>query len=329
MKSNLLLIVTATTILLRPALNFAQSGPTAPVLGSAACYALFSADGTVANTGLTYVTGDVGTNVGTTAGFNNLYVTGKIHPVPDASTAQCATDLDTAYYYLNKLPYDVELPAPAQFGHNTILTAKTYLLNAATTFTDTLYLDAQNNSNAVFVIQINGAITTSTYSNVQLMNQAQAKNVYWKIDGAVNIKNNSVFNGTIVSKGAISLDSGVVMNGRALTLSGSLSTYQMTARMPPGCTTTGIYPTEATHNVGSVLIYPNPFNTSITVRIDDVVKDNYLEFEIYNILGAEVMNTTLHGSTTILETGMLPAGVYIYQLIGDDHVLQTGKLVSY
>src|SRR6202008_1357283 len=49
-----------------PVLN----GPTAPILGAAACYAIFSANGAVSNSGITHVTGDVGTNVGTTTGFN-------------------------------------------------------------------------------------------------------------------------------------------------------------------------------------------------------------------------------------------------------------------
>ena len=43
-------------------------------------------------------------------------------------------------------------------------------MNAATTFTDTVYLNAMGNANAVFVIKIYGALTTSTYSKVLLIN---------------------------------------------------------------------------------------------------------------------------------------------------------------
>jgi len=56
--------------------------------------------------------GDVGTNVGLTTGFDPLLVTGTIHPIPDASTAQCAADLIDVYTYLNTLPYDIELLYP-------------------------------------------------------------------------------------------------------------------------------------------------------------------------------------------------------------------------
>ena len=169
------------------------TGPTAPNLGAAGCYALFSSNGAVSNSGGTYVTGDVGSNSGSATGFNPLFVTGTIHSTPDGSTAQCASDLTVAYNYLNTLPFDIELLYPAQFGNNLVLTPHTYRMNGAASLTDTLYLNAQGNANAVFVIQIQGALTTSTYSKVLLINGALAKNVYWKIEGAVSINNYSIF----------------------------------------------------------------------------------------------------------------------------------------
>ena len=108
--------------------SVALSGPIAPELGVAACYAIFSSNGAVSNSGISYVTGDVGTNVGATTGYDPLLVTGNIHPIPDESTAQCAADLLIAYNYLNVLPYDIELLYPAQFGNNLVLTPHTYLI---------------------------------------------------------------------------------------------------------------------------------------------------------------------------------------------------------
>ena len=200
------------------------TGPIAPSLGEAGCYGIFSADGPVQNAGTTNVIGDVGTNVGLTTGFNALLVTGTIHATPDVSTANAAADLLVAYNYVNTLSPDIELLYPAQFGANLVLTPNTYILNGGTTFTDTLYLNAQGVANAVFIIKIEGAFETSTFSNVVLMNGAQSKNVYWMVNGAVDINNNSVFNGTIISQAAINLFTGVEINGRALTGVGSLTT---------------------------------------------------------------------------------------------------------
>ena len=130
----------------------------------------------------------------------------------------------------------MELLYPAQFGNNLVLTPHTYIMNAATTFTGNLYLNAQGNASAVFVIKIYGALSTSTYSNVILTNGTVAKNVYWLVSGAVSINNYSIFKGTIVcNNGAIDLTTGVSLEGRALTTTGALGTTAITATMPPGC----------------------------------------------------------------------------------------------
>ena len=212
-------------------------GPSAPTLGSAACYGIFSSDGPVTNAGITNVIGDVGTNVGLTIGFNPLLVTGEIHPIPDGSTAQAAADLLIAYNYLNLLPHDIELMYPAQFGANLVLTPHTYVLDGATTLTDTLYLNAGGKANAVFVIKINGALSAGSYSTVVLTNGALAENVYWMINGAVDINDYSVFNGTIISQGAINLYSGATINGRTFTGVGAIATNAVTsaADISPDC----------------------------------------------------------------------------------------------
>jgi hypothetical protein len=211
------------------------TGPPSPVLGSVSCYGIFSGNGAVANTGVTKVVGDVGTNVGLTLGFDSLKVTGKIHKIPDVSTALCAADLQNVYNYLNIVTPDIELLYPVQFGNNLELTPHTYLLNSATSFTGNVYLNAQGNANAVFIIKVNGAFATSTYSKVILKNGAQSKNVFWKVEGAVSIDNYSVFSGSIVcNNGAINLNTGDTLYGRALTTSGALSTAAIDAAIASG-----------------------------------------------------------------------------------------------
>jgi len=227
-------------------------GPVAPALGATECYAIFSGIGPVTNNGITYVIGDVGTNSGLTTGFNPLFVTGTVHPVPDGSTAACSADLTTAYNYLNGLPFDIELLYPAQFGNNLVLTPHTYLMNGAVTFTDTIFLNAQGDPDAVFVFQVNGAFGTSTFSKVVLINGTKAENVYWKIDGSIDINDYSIFNGTIISQGAINLMTGVELNGRAMTGVGAVNTTAVEVTMPLGCP-----------SVSAPLIVTDPANQTI------------------------------------------------------------------
>lgn len=309
------------------------TGPAPPNLGTTECYALFSANGPVSNSGITTVTGDIGTNVGLTTGFDPLLVTGTIHPIPDVSTAQCASDLGTVYTYLNTLPYDIELLYPAQFGNSLVLTPHTYLLNAATTFTDTLYLNAMGKPDAVFVIQMNGALSTSTYSNVKLINGTQAKNVYWKIDGAVSINNYSVFVGTIIcNNGALgALNTGVRLNGRALTTTGALTTTAMSAIMPTlpsNCGPVGIAPAGGISSDEAVVIYPNPFIKKFTVMINDEAQIRNTEMQIYNILGKLVLNRSFTKQVTVVEPVGLLTGIYLYKITVNGKSILSGRLVS-
>ena len=307
------------------------TGPAAPNLGATACYALFSSNGAVSNSGITFVTGDVGTNVGSTTGFNPLNVIGNIHPIPDGSTAACANDLLVAYNYLNVLPNDIELLYPAQFGNNLVLTPHTYLMNAAAVFTDSLYLDAQGNANGVFVIKINGALTTSTYSRVKLINGAQSKNVYWKIEGAVNINNYSIFRGTIIcNNGALgALNTGVVFDGRALTTDGALTTTAINivaTAVPANCGSVGII--KNNNENFEVTIYPNPFNSIATIMINNPNKIDNLSIKIYNILGEVVLNEMLPSQSNSFQTSNLQSGIYTFKILSNNEVLQSGKLIS-
>lgn len=210
-------------------------GPASPSLGSAACYVLFSANGTVSNAGTSILTGDVGSNLGTTTGYDPLFVTGKIHPLPDSSTMQAEADLNTAHTIVFTQPEDIELLFPAQFGQNLVLTPHTYLLNAATALTDTLYLNAEGNPNAVFLIKVAGALSTSVNARVILTNGAQSSKVFWNVEGALSINDSAVMHGTfIVNNGAITMTTGALLNGRALTTTGALSTAAVTAAIPAG-----------------------------------------------------------------------------------------------
>lgn len=307
------------------------TGPPAPTLGGAACYGVFSANGAVSNSGITFVTGDVGTNVGLATGFNTVNVTGKVHTSPDGSTAQCATDLLVAYNQLNILTHDIELLYPAQFGKNLVLTPHTYLLNAATVLTDSLYLNAQGNVNAVFVIKINGALSTGTYAKVKLINGAQSKNVYWTIEGAISINNYSVLRGTMISNnGALSAtNTGVFIDGRILTTNGALSTSASSViafGIPSYCSTLSVDDLILENN--TVSIFPNPFTSAIHIIITKTSSIKKAELTIYNTLGEVVWNNAITTDLTTIEGHTFNTGIYYYRVINMGKTIQSGRIVS-
>ena len=69
MKNNLLgIIVTVVIIISFPLLNFGQ----APDLGTAANFVLFTTTGAVGSTGVSNITGNVGSGAGAITGFGGL-----------------------------------------------------------------------------------------------------------------------------------------------------------------------------------------------------------------------------------------------------------------
>jgi hypothetical protein len=306
-----------------------HNGPTAPNLGVAACYAVFSADGPVTNAGITTVKGDVGTNVGLTLGYDSLLINGTLHLIPDTSTAHCAADLLNASIYLNALTADIELRVPAQFGRNLVLTPHTYIMNGATMLHDTLYLNGEGNPNAVFVIQVFGAFETTVNSKIVLTNGTQAKNVYWEVNGAVSINDYSIFNGTIIANnGAVSLTTGVQLYGRAMSTTGAIQTAADSIVSFLVCNPVGIVSHNSKNETNAVLIYPNPFTTTISIVLNEEVLSNKSSIKIYNALGAEVLSTDITKSVTTIDTINLPAGIYFYRAITNNKTIQSGRLIA-
>ncbi|MFA6924819.1 MAG: ice-binding family protein [Bacteroidales bacterium] len=313
-----------------PNLSPTLTGPTYPTLASTECYVLFTTTGAMTNSNAAGLfTGDIGSNSVAPVGFIPANVTGTIHS-PGASTLATANELGTLYTYLNTLTTDITLLYPQQLGNDLVLTPHTYNMTAAALLTGNLYLNAQGNADAVFVIKVSGALTTAAGAAIILQNQAQSKNVFWKVTGAVGAAAGSSFRGTIVNTGDIGLSTTVALDGRGLTTAGAVSTAGSPAimsTMPTGCSSTGI----ASYNNGNtetVTIAPNPFSTSTTIMINDASQINNCIFKMYNVLGEEVMNANITKQITTLETSNLPSGIYFYKIIGNNKTIQSGKLVS-
>jgi hypothetical protein len=79
-----------------------------------------------------------------------------------------------------------------------------------------LYLDAQGDSSAVFIIRSATSITTSATSEVVLTKGARATNVYWTAGSSATLGTNSIMKGSLLAGTAISLLTGANLEGRAL-----------------------------------------------------------------------------------------------------------------
>lgn len=207
-------------------------GPIAPPLGAASCFSLLTGVGQLTNTGITHIGGHVGTNNGPVTGFNPLFVD-SIHSTPDTMTARGTSAINTLYTTLIAMPCDIDMFDPAAFGHSQVLTPHVYCFGSATHLVDTIFLDAQGSADAVFVFIMNGAFTTATFANIVLRGGAQAKNVFWAVNGLVTVLSSSNMVGNIVSTGAITLN-GCNLDGRAFSTAGAIIVSDLDLTTPGG-----------------------------------------------------------------------------------------------
>ena len=191
-----------------------QLNPAAVDLGAATTFSVLAVQ-TVANTGASMVSADLGVSPGTTVtGFPPGIFLGTLH-AGDSAAAAAQADL------LSALTEASGRTAHAEFDG--VLTGRTFTRGihhtiAAANLTGTVTFDAEGDPGAIFIIQIDGALATAAGSAVLLINGASAGNVFWVVAGAAGTGADASFTGTLMASGAITLGEGSQLNGRALSL---------------------------------------------------------------------------------------------------------------
>jgi hypothetical protein len=218
------LIIATLSLLFSSSHNFGQID-----LGTAVNFVMFTSAGAFDNVGESQFVGDIGTNVGAITGFPPGTVTGDIHQA-NPTSLQAAVDVEDAYNYLTGVPCDSTISSA--LGDNQILTPYTYCVLTAAALSGELILDAENDPDALYVIKITGLLDFIGLSEISLINLASENNVYWQIDGAVNVGDSAVFRGNILANGALSFADGSNLEGRALSRVGAVSTINMNASLP-------------------------------------------------------------------------------------------------
>ena len=221
MKKRLLPLLMIVMLLLFPVVIYAQ---TSPNLGATSSFAIFTGNGAFNEYGTSStVTGDVGTNVGAFNAFPPGTLIDGVKYLPSSPLAvQAATDVAIAYSDLTQ----------AGTAISDILSGQTlipgvYTTGAASSFvaSGVLTLDGEGDPNALFIIRIGGALSTGVSSSVILINSASPRNVYWQVDGAFSLGDNSVFVGTMIAKNAVELLEGSSVIGRVLSREGAISLH--------------------------------------------------------------------------------------------------------
>jgi hypothetical protein len=189
----------------------AAAAPATVGLGTAASYSVL-AGSTVTNTGPTTMFGDLGLAPGSSV-TGAPHVLGQTH-VDDAVAIEAKLNLTTAYNAAASRP--TEGSAGTDLAGQTftpgVRTASGALLLSA----GSVVLDAQGDPNAVFIFQIGSTLITGSNTTVQLVNGAQACNVFWQVGSSATLGTGTRFVGTVMAADTITANTAATIHGRLL-----------------------------------------------------------------------------------------------------------------
>ena len=214
----------------------------APVnLRSAGTFTILSKSG-ITDVYASAITGDVGTSPITGAALllTCTEVTGKIVVVDAAGPLPCAvndaTTLTTAVLDMEAAYLDAEgrtSPDFTELGAGEIggLTIAPGLYKWGTGVLISTDVTLSGGPNDVFIFQIAGTLNQANGKRVTLAGGVQPKNIFWQVAGAVTIGTTAHFEGVVLAKTMIAVNTGASANGRLLAQ--TAVTLQMNAITQP------------------------------------------------------------------------------------------------
>ncbi len=214
-------------------IQFVVSSNPAPInLGTSGNFVVLAKTG-ISTTGTTSINGHIGVSpIDSTAitGFGalpldssgafstSILVNGSVYAADYASPtpsmlSTAISDMQTAYTTANGLAPDVIEIGAGNIGGLT-LTPGVYKWGTGLTIPTDVTLSG--NSTSVWVFQVAQTLDLSNGKQIILSGGAQAKNIFWVVAGQTTIGTTAVFNGNILDKTEIVMNTGTVFNGRAL-----------------------------------------------------------------------------------------------------------------
>jgi len=232
------LVLTAGAILTQPVM----AADPAPVdLGSAAHFTILA--GSAITSGGGTINGDVGLSPeagSAITGLSTAQVNGIIYAVDSAGPSGSVMDPDmlttakgdltTAYN--DATGRSVNATVATELGGSTRTSGVYDSASGTFEMTGTLTLDAAGYPDAVFIFKTATTLITAAGSQVELINGAQARNVFWQVGSSATLGADSVFKGTIMADVSITMNTGAIMDGRALAQTGAVTFNSLVIGLP-------------------------------------------------------------------------------------------------
>jgi hypothetical protein len=216
----LVAVLVAVAMLAKPA-GVLAAGPTPVDLGRAASFAVLAGAG-ISATARSAVRGDVGAYPRLAVSDLLDAASGGVVHRGDAAAQLAQADLVAAYALAAGASPTGPLP-DARPGGRTLVAGVYDLAGATSALAGHLVLDGGGDRDGTWIFQSPADLETAPGSTIDLVNGAQACNVFWQVGGATTLGADSTFAGTILAAAAVTVGPGVTIDGRLLTTTGRVS----------------------------------------------------------------------------------------------------------
>ncbi|MFT4760413.1 MAG: hypothetical protein ACI9LN_002385 [Saprospiraceae bacterium] len=78
-----------------------------------------------------------------------------------------------------------------------------------------------------------------------------------------------------------------------------------------------------------VTVFPNPANDFISINVEGLDNQEVLQFELYDVLGKQVMNVSFENRDADIELNALATGSYYFKIYQDEVVVGVGKVLRF
>jgi len=190
-----------------------QAAQAAVNLNSAASFVVLAYT-QITNSGPSTLCGDVGLSPGSAGGGGYVLACGGVAHITDTAAGVAQGDLTTAYN--DAAGRTTPALVAGNLGGRTLYPGLYKSSGSLEVSSGDLTLDAQGNPNGVFIFQVASTLTTTPGRAVILAGGAKAANVFWQVGSQCNLDTTTSFKGTIMAHNQITLNTGVVLEGRAL-----------------------------------------------------------------------------------------------------------------
>lgn len=191
-----------------------------PTLKSAANFAVI-ARSAVSNTGFTVINGSLAISTsGSLTGFSPMGVINGITELNTDVALQAQKDVTSAYNDLAGAPLTSDMTGIDLAGKT--------LEGGVYKFGSTAGIDAPSgililNGSGIYIFQIGSTLTTSTNSEIRLINGAKPGCIFWQVGSSATLGQYSRFAGNILAYASVVFEIGVTYNGSVYARTAAIS----------------------------------------------------------------------------------------------------------